>query len=119
MDPILAQGAGVAIEDAYELALQIASASSTRSGAGLGEALARYEAATAPRAEILSALSNLSQALGQMTWQPAISARDAAFLACPALVKGRVFDAMIRLSLARAWSGAGGQAYGYEPKQIF
>lgn len=111
VDPILAQGTGVAIEDAYELAAQVAAASA--SGAPLADAFRRYEERTAPRARILSLLSDLSQGLGQMTSAPAIALRDKLFTMSPSLLKGPIFDAMIKLSLSREWSGALGSSYGY------
>lgn len=109
VDPILAQGTGVAIEDAYELATQVAAASS----GDLATAFRAYEERTANRAKILSLLSDLSQGLGQMTSQTAIDLRDRLFTLSPSLLKGPIFDAMIRLSLAREWSGAMGSSYGY------
>jgi 2-polyprenyl-6-methoxyphenol hydroxylase-like FAD-dependent oxidoreductase len=109
VDPILAQGTGVAIEDAYELATQVAAAPSDPA-----IAFRAYEERTANRAKILSLLSDLSQGLGQMTSQTAIDLRDRLFTLSPSLLKGPFFDAMIRLSLARDWSGAIGSSYGYE-----
>lgn len=109
VDPILAQGTGVAIEDAYELATQVAAAPSD-----LATAFRAYEERTANRAKILSLLSDLSQGLGQMTSQTAIDLRDRLFTLSPSLLKGPIFDAMIRLSLAREWSGAMDSSYGYE-----
>jgi 2-polyprenyl-6-methoxyphenol hydroxylase-like FAD-dependent oxidoreductase len=100
VDPILAQGAGVAIEDAYELAWQLSR------GASPANALLQYERATAGRAKILKHISDLSQALGQMSSAKLIAARDALLVTTPGFVKGPVFDAMIRLSVSRevtAW----------------
>jgi len=118
VDPILAQGAGVAIEDAYELTMQLkALAGSTNSnGNGIAVALRQYEAATATRVEILRSISDLSQRLG--TAGPPLSAvRDLAFLLTPQAIKGYFFDYAIRLSLSRSWSLRPGE-FGYHPDKL-
>jgi hypothetical protein len=159
VDPILAQGAGVAIEDAYELAVRL---HGWKEGSvSMQQALKMYEGATATRAKILAWVSDVSQVcgspprstrpsplhitsvscqvkkatcphvlgnvlcssspcaspqvLGQMGSAGAIAARDAAFMAAPAALKGPVFDAMIKLSLSRGWGGAWSGGMGYEP----
>ena len=59
--------------------------------------------------------------MGQLPAGPLLSLRDALLPSLPpALLKGRVFDACIRLSLARGWREGGreGGGLGYWPPKI-
>ncbi|CAM9793747.1 unnamed protein product [Scytosiphon promiscuus] len=133
LDPVLAQGAGVALEDAFFLAQSIkefndngdgrGSVSSAPAGEtsvgrsrrqpgdgkGLQGVLSRYDSERLQRALLLSALSDLSQTLGQLRepeWL--VRARDssiARFL-IPASLRSRVFDGLMSASLAGGPAGA-------------
>ena len=100
-DPVLAQGFTVAVEDAYELAQQLAA------GGGAASAFRRYEAARLPRVQRLHAVSAVVQALSQPTAPGIGPLRDSAMLLAPDGVKRRVFDAVMRASLGPdAWGAA-------------
>ena len=80
IDPVLAQGTGVAIEDAAQLAASIARiqqdpSSSSYTAAAVGAAVASYEESRAGRVRVLAAVSDLSQFFGQIgtTTTPSLS----------------------------------------------
>lgn len=101
LDPILAQGAGVAIEDAAELAACTAAWKRADGEAALDAALARFAVARRPRLQVLAAVSLLPDRIGQMAgWQAAL--RDRLLLAVPAALSSAAFEAALRLSLAPA-----------------
>lgn len=97
LDPILAQGAGVAVEDAAALARVLTGWEPSEGD--LAHRLHRYEALRAARLRPLVAISHVASFLGQM--QPAWP-RDQAVRLLPEVVKRTVFDALMLLSLAPA-----------------
>lgn len=120
LDPVLAQGSGLAVEDAAALASALAPAlvGSTAAAAGPAAAVAaavgRFAEARAGRSAALEALSGLSQALGLVRGDPTggsgggggggvlLALRDGALHALPGAVKTLAFDAALRASLATA-----------------
>ncbi|CAM9208315.1 unnamed protein product [Ectocarpus sp. 4 AP-2014] len=118
LDPVLAQGAGLALEDAFFLAQHLKdfndrqnkkSAAVTVGEAGdrLEEALSRYDEERLQRALLLSVLSDVSQALGQLRrpeWL--VRARDSTLARhIPAALSSRVFDGLMGASLAGGLAG--------------
>lgn len=101
LDPILAQGAGVAIEDAAALAGATAGWARAHGGAALDAALAEYGEGRRPRLAALAAVSLLPDLLGQMSGAPA-ALRDRLLAATPRALSSAVFEAALRLSLAPA-----------------
>jgi len=128
LDPILAQGAGRAVEDALHLAACIyqhitsSTRTSTTTTATCGppssdewkNILGTFESIRRPRLQRLHAISNFSQAFGQIhsPWQ--CSMRDLLMRATPSVIKTSVMDAAIRASLSsdRPFPGAGGAGAG-------
>ena len=97
LDPILAQGSGVAIEDAEHLAMLIGGV--VHNGMNLSSALATYERQRIGRLERLHHLSNWAQRVGHMTEEAWCTRRDYAMRAIPAFAKAAGFDAAVRASL--------------------
>lgn len=102
LDPILAQGAGVAIEDGARLAVAISQCTDTSGVVNWEAALASYEARRFRRLRPLHQLSNISQALGHLESQALCTARDAVLGLTPSFIKGRVMDEMISYSLSHS-----------------
>jgi 2-polyprenyl-6-methoxyphenol hydroxylase-like FAD-dependent oxidoreductase len=111
LDPILAQGAGVALEDAAQLAASVADWRPADGRAALDAALGAYGRAREPRVAALSAVSALPDALGQMTGIRA-ALRDAVLRATPTPLSAAVFEFFLRLSLAPAPLAG---SWSYEP----
>ncbi|CAN0143679.1 unnamed protein product [Ectocarpus fasciculatus] len=120
LDPVLAQGAGVALEDAFFLAQHLkdlnesqnkgsaaVTAVAGEAGESLEEALSRYDEERLQRALLLSVLSDVSQALGQLRrpeWL--VRARDSTLARyIPAALSSRVFDGLMAASLAGGRAG--------------
>ncbi|KAG8463147.1 hypothetical protein KFE25_011144 [Diacronema lutheri] len=101
LDPILAQGGGVAIEDAAELAACTAAWAPAHGAGALDAALRAYEAARRPRLRALAAISLLPDALGQMAGLPA-SLRDGLLAALPRTLSSAAFEVAMHASLAPA-----------------
>ncbi|KAJ1625534.1 hypothetical protein T492DRAFT_1147305 [Pavlovales sp. CCMP2436] len=101
LDPILAQGAGVAIEDAAELAACVGGWSRAEGGPTLAVLLERYATARAPRLRALGAVSLVADAAGQLSGAAA-AARDVGLRALPSAIKSPAFEALLYLSLAPA-----------------
>lgn len=100
-DPILAQGAGVAIEDAYH-AVQMIKSALDKGGSFNKESratlCAEFYKKRQSRTQRLHYLSNLSQSLGHMNSIPLITARDSILKMTPTFIKGRLFDYFIDLA---------------------
>ncbi|CAM9951535.1 unnamed protein product [Ectocarpus sp. 12 AP-2014] len=136
LDPVLAQGAGVALEDAFFLAHHLkdfndrqnkrsAAVTAGEAGDRLEEALSRYDEERLQRALLLSVLSDVSQALGQLRrpeWL--VRARDSTLARyIPATLSSRVFDGLMEASLAGGLAGgaraAAAAAVGFVEKWRF
>jgi 2-polyprenyl-6-methoxyphenol hydroxylase-like FAD-dependent oxidoreductase len=132
LDPVLAQGTGIAIEDgslswspslfrqssellsffffpsavAMELAFQLSTLPPREweVSASISAACSRYERRRRGRIEALRLISDISQELGQMNSETEILARDAVIRNVPQSLKGFVFDEMLRWSLATTFS---------------
>ena len=102
LDPILAQGAGVAIEDATLLATALVGAGGGGGGAFDGQLAARlaaYESTRQPRVDRLHHISNFAQTVGHVSSPVLCAVRDAVIRATPAAIKSPVFDHSVRASL--------------------
>jgi len=109
LDPILAQGAGVAMEDAQRLA-EALSTHVTCGSMGderererereLTMALSAYEKSRRNRLYRLHTLSNLAQIWGHIDNKNYSYARDVMLKAIPNSIKGYVFDRFIELSVS-------------------
>ncbi|CBJ27286.1 monooxygenase FAD-binding [Ectocarpus siliculosus] len=136
LDPVLAQGAGVALEDAFFLAQHLkdfngrqnkksAAVTAGEAGDRLEEALSRYDEERLQRALLLSVLSDVSQALGQLRrpeWL--VRARDSTLARyIPAALSSRIFDGLMAASLAGGLAGgaraATAAAVGFGEKRRF
>ena len=120
LDPILAQGAGVAIEDAYILskALEKTFSMEKRSEKAkegtnifdnktewknkLTEAFRMYEKDRYERIRLLNMISNISQYLGAHHSASFSFVRDLFFILSPNAIKGQIFDFFIKLSLTKS-----------------
>lgn len=102
LDPILAQGAGIAIEDGARLAGAIGECTDALGVVDWTAALAMYETRRSRRLRPLHLLSNVSQALGHMESQALCSVRDSLLRLTPPFIKGRVMDSMIDFSLSNS-----------------
>ena len=109
LDPILAQGAGVAVEDACHLyeALLLAHAhahaqnnnntpASTTPIAMITSTLQDYEQRRGRRIQKLHIISNLTQFIGHIEGQEANNLRNMLINLVPTWVKGRLFDLIIK-----------------------
>ncbi|CAM9843114.1 unnamed protein product [Ectocarpus sp. 6 AP-2014] len=132
LDPVLAQGAGVALEDAFFLAQHLkdfndrqnkksAAVTAGEAGDRLEEALSRYDEERLQRALLLSVLSDVSQALGQLRrpeWL--VRARDSTLARyIPAALSSRIFDGLMAASLAGGARAATAAAVGFGEKRRF
>ncbi|KAG5182186.1 hypothetical protein JKP88DRAFT_263286 [Tribonema minus] len=101
LDPVLAQGAGVALEDALELSTIMDTLDDDASDEVPG-ALAFMAKRRRHRAHTLARLSNVSQWLAHLDPQGVRAGlRDMVMKGLPSAVTGRVFDAALKLSANR------------------
>lgn len=91
-DPIMAVGAGFAIESAHALSQSLIQSSNTES---LTSQIRRYEKFLLPRIRTLSRVSHLAQLVGHLDSQHACTVRDCALSCVPNAVKGHVMDRVI------------------------
>ncbi|CAM9354549.1 unnamed protein product [Ectocarpus sp. 13 AM-2016] len=136
LDPVLAQGAGVALEDAFFLAQHLkdfndrqnkksTAVTAGEAGDRLEEVLSRYDEERLQRALLLSVLSDVSQALGQLRrpeWL--VRARDSTLARyMPGALSSRVFDGLMAASFAGGLAGgaraAAAAAVGFGEKWRF
>ncbi|CAM9440378.1 unnamed protein product [Ascophyllum nodosum] len=119
LDPVLAQGAGVALEDAFLLARYLkdyndslehslgASKMSTGvKGAGIETVLARYDEERLRRVLLLSRLSDLSQSLGHLRPPGLARLRNSLASLAPSVARSLIFDCFMATSLAGGSRGA-------------
>ncbi|CAM9389266.1 unnamed protein product [Phaeothamnion confervicola] len=135
LDPILAQGIGVAFEDAFRLCACLlaagpgAAADSGGDGSSNGEkavaqasvaaALRAYERSCLQRVRLLTAVSGAAQAVGQLSGRRACDARDALLLTTPKALKSRLFDAAADATLASHYGDVfSSRALEYKPPDI-
>lgn len=105
LDPILAQGAGLAIEEGVKLAEALVLAADEKSNAShdgaavVDRTVASFQAARDARILRLSILSDLSQWVGHLDDAALVAARDRFMLAVPPSIKGLTFDMLIQCSI--------------------
>jgi 2-polyprenyl-6-methoxyphenol hydroxylase-like FAD-dependent oxidoreductase len=104
MDPLLAQGAGIAIEDAllvvHEIVQQIFHATAEGNGVqDLREAFQKYEDSRVPRLTNLLSISNLANMLGMMG-PFGSTVRDSFMYAFPNSQKSEAMGRLIKISLS-------------------
>jgi len=100
LDPILAQGAGVAIEDAARLAGALEGLGSGKVDASaLGSALKAMDQGGVKRLRVLHALSKASQGVGHLNNHTLVRARDFVMRGVPRALKTPCFDAAVRMSV--------------------
>mmetsp|Transcript_23284 Transcript_23284/g.32561 ORF Transcript_23284/g.32561 Transcript_23284/m.32561 type:complete len:435 (-) Transcript_23284:231-1535(-) len=97
LDPILAQGGGVCIEEAFQLAYQISHAK--KNSQPISVAFAALEQKRKRRIRTLQYLSNLSQTIGCLK-SPIDTLRDASMLAIPRVLSCSSFDALMTASVS-------------------
>lgn len=85
MTPNMGQGANLALEDAATLAALLA-------GRGVDDALRAYDALRRPRTRALAHRSRRIGRVAQMSWPPAVRARDTALRLLPGRAMLRAFD---------------------------
>mmetsp|Transcript_38044 Transcript_38044/g.61820 ORF Transcript_38044/g.61820 Transcript_38044/m.61820 type:complete len:250 (+) Transcript_38044:107-856(+) len=96
-DPILAQGGGVCIEEAFQLAYQISYAN--KNSLPISVAFAAFEQKRKKRIRTLQYLSNLSQTIGCLK-SPLDTVRDVSMLAVPGAVSCFMFDTLMAASVS-------------------
>ena len=94
LDPILAQGAGVGLEDAAHLAACLISSQMLRG------ALRKYEHQRLTRLQRLHLVSNIAQGMGHMEGPTACRVRDVLLRMAPPPLKSWAFDRAIEYSLS-------------------
>lgn len=123
LDPILAQGVGVAIEDAHCIVYEL-SKSQDLKPENIARAFQKYERSRLTRLKILHHISNISQYLGQHSSPSFINFRDSLFVHSPSFLKSIMFDLAIGLSLSRNWTdlwsteGLPPHSLGYRPEPL-
>lgn len=90
LDPILAVGAGLAIEDAFEI---------VQHATGQTELSRSISEQREKHVRRLRWLSNASQAVGQMSSSSAMLVRDRTARAVPSALSGRIFDALLKIAI--------------------
>lgn len=93
LDPILAVGAGLSIEDAASLANVL-----TDESVPLSSRLLEYEKRQFSRAQVLHYVSNVSQSVGMVESRITVKLRDLFLLYTPSALSSIVFDKMLALS---------------------
>lgn len=91
-DPIMAVGAGFAIESAHALSQSLIQNSNTEP---LTSQIRRYEKVLLPRIRTLSRVSHLAQLVGHIDSQHACTVRDCALSCVPNAIKGHAMDRVI------------------------
>jgi 2-polyprenyl-6-methoxyphenol hydroxylase-like FAD-dependent oxidoreductase len=99
LDPILAQGAGVGIEDAAELVHEMRKAVNNNP-VDFRDAYQRYEDKRLGRMKILHAISNLNQTFGMISSPLIVKVRDLVLRALPSNAKTQLFDHVIKMTLS-------------------
>jgi 2-polyprenyl-6-methoxyphenol hydroxylase-like FAD-dependent oxidoreductase len=97
IDPILALGASLGMEDAHVLTAALLSVKEDEAIPGTIQRVARQRR---QRARALAALSGLAQSIGELNSERAVSLRDATMLALPERLKRSVFDRILRYASA-------------------
>mmetsp|Transcript_15528 Transcript_15528/g.21261 ORF Transcript_15528/g.21261 Transcript_15528/m.21261 type:complete len:448 (-) Transcript_15528:105-1448(-) len=95
LDPILAQGAGLAVEDAQHLAHCLSSGDVNN----MSQTLCHYHQHRAWRSARLYWLAELAQAVGQQPAGWISQVRDALLPRLPAALTGRLFDLVLRMTV--------------------
>ena len=91
-DPIMAIGAGFAIESAHALSQSLIPNKNTET---VGFQIRKYEQSLQPKIRTLSRVSQLAQLVGHMNSKPACNVRDRALSFLPNAIKGYVMDGVI------------------------
>jgi 2-polyprenyl-6-methoxyphenol hydroxylase-like FAD-dependent oxidoreductase len=99
LDPILAQGAGIGIEDAAELVHEM-KISIDQKAVDFREAFQRYEDKRIGRMKILHNISNLNQSFGMINSPILVKLRDSILKALPTRTKAQLFDYLVKMSLS-------------------
>lgn len=98
LDPILAQGAGIAIEDACILAATIGSDRGA-SNINWAKLLTEYDNRRMPQVARLHHISNIAQQIGHISSPSLCYFRDLGLALIPSVVKGYIFDRFMLGSL--------------------